>query len=73
LTSYKLEDLIDTFRLKPALKKMLPGRVAHDALYDAAASALFLRHLLSQPAWEHVDLEVLCRPNQSAWNRRGCS
>lgn len=70
LNSYKLEDLIDTFSLRPALEKLLPGREAHDALYDAAASALFLQHLLAQPGWETVPLEVLCAPDQSAWNNR---
>jgi DNA polymerase-3 subunit epsilon len=70
LSSYKLEDLIQTFDLEADLNKWLPGREPHDALYDAAASARFLQHLLSQPGWGDVDLDTLVHPDQSTWNRR---
>ena len=70
LNSYALEDLIQTFELDAALEEYLPGRGPHDALYDAAASVLFLKHLLSQPGWDEVDLDVLLHPDQSSWNKR---
>ena len=70
LDSYALGDLIETFSLGDELNELLPGRSPHDALYDAAASALFLKHLRSQPGWESVDLEVLLHPDQTSWNRR---
>lgn len=71
LPSHTLEEVGKTFRLESPLQELLPGREPHDALYDAAASALFLLHLLSQPGWESVDVEVLTHPSQSAWHRRG--
>jgi DNA polymerase III epsilon subunit-like protein len=70
LASHKLEDVVKVFRLEDRLQDLLPGREAHDALYDAAASALFLRHLLDQPGWEGVGLEVLQHPSQTAWHQR---
>ncbi|HMO51089.1 MAG TPA: 3'-5' exonuclease [Kiritimatiellia bacterium] len=41
------------------LEQRLPGRAAHDALYDAAASALVLAHLLQQPGWRDLELTDL--------------
>jgi len=70
VTSHTLESLINTFDLGAAIEELIPNRQPHDALYDAAGSALFLQHLLSQPGWDQVDLEVLLYPDQSAWNRR---
>ncbi len=49
--SYALEDLIVLLDLKSRLDQLCPGRDAHDALYDAVASALLLEHLLEQPGW----------------------
>ena len=49
--SYALDDLVVTLNLKPRIDGLCPGRAAHDALYDAVASAMLLEHLLSQPGW----------------------
>jgi DNA polymerase III epsilon subunit-like protein len=50
--SYALEDLVNDLSLKPQVQALCPGREAHDALYDAVASAALLSHLLQQPGWE---------------------
>lgn len=49
--SHALEDLVPALGLRPRLEALLPGRAPHDALYDAAACALLLRHVLAQPGW----------------------
>jgi len=67
LSSHKLGDLVETFGLADELESQLPGREPHDALYDALASALFLRHVLRQPGWDRADLPTLRHPDQSAW------
>lgn len=51
LSSYALQDLLDAVGLADAVRAACPDREAHDALYDAVASGLFLQHLLEQPGW----------------------
>ena len=52
--SYALEDLVVMFDLKSRVDALCPEKEAHDALYDAVASAMLLEHLLKQPGWESV-------------------
>jgi DNA polymerase-3 subunit epsilon len=54
--SYALEDLILQFGLRQRVDGLCPGKEAHDALYDAVASAVLLSHLLEQPGWERITL-----------------
>ncbi len=58
-TSYALEDLIVMLDLQPRVEWLCPGRTAHDALYDAVASATLLEHLLEQPEWGRVTIGEL--------------
>lgn len=46
LPDYSLETLIDSAGLRETLDQLCPGRRFHDALFDAVASLLVLRHLL---------------------------
>jgi len=57
--SYALEDLTTMLALKPRVTALCPDRGAHDALYDAVASALLLEHLLEQPGWNRITLEEI--------------
>lgn len=57
--SYALEDLIGIFDLKSQVDALCPGKAAHDALYDAVASALLLEHLLKRPEWGNVTVGEL--------------
>jgi len=57
--SYALEDLIALLGLKQQVDILCPGRAAHDALYDAVASAALLEHLLEQPGWGNTTLAEL--------------
>jgi len=58
---YSLNSVVDRLELVEELNRLLPGRTAHDALYDATASALLLCHLLKQPALEKVEVNDLIR------------
>lgn len=57
--SYSLEDLIVMLDLKSRVDEICSGREAHDALYDAVASAMLLEHLLEQPGWHGVTVGEL--------------
>lgn len=50
-SSYALDDLIVLLDLKPQIDELCVGKEAHDALYDAVASAKLLEHLLAQSGW----------------------
>lgn len=72
LPSHKLEDLLRQFDLMTACQEALPGREAHDALFDAYASVLIFQYLRRQPGWETVSLNLLKHPDLSAfYARRG--
>jgi DNA polymerase-3 subunit epsilon len=58
-SSYKLEDLVTQLGLKSQVDELCPGRVAHDALYDAVAAAQLLSHLIQQPGWGEVTVAEL--------------
>lgn len=55
--SFALDVLTEWLGLLPKVERYCPQRTAHDALYDAVASACLLEHLLSAPQWQHV---LLC-------------
>ncbi|MEI7945743.1 MAG: 3'-5' exonuclease [bacterium] len=59
LESKSLEDVIDALGLRMRVDVMCPGRLAHDALYDAVACAVLLEHFLTLPGWERVTVEAL--------------
>jgi DNA polymerase III subunit epsilon len=59
LSSYALSDLIAALGLTSAIDTLCPGRSAHDALYDAVASAMLLQYLLEQPSWRSVTVAEL--------------
>ena len=58
-SSYALGDLIALLGLKQRVEALCSGREAHDALYDAVASAMLLEHLLEQPGWDGVTVGEL--------------
>lgn len=59
LPAHDLGTVIGALGLAGELAAALPGRAPHDALYDAAACALLLCHLVRQPAWTSVHVEDL--------------
>jgi DNA polymerase-3 subunit epsilon len=61
LKSFELSLVVEAAGIKEELDSLLPGRAAHDALYDATASAMLLCHLLRQRAWRDLSVGELCR------------
>jgi DNA polymerase-3 subunit epsilon len=59
LPSHRLGDLIAHFQLQDTLTPLCPGLAWHDALYDATASLILLRHLIQQARWETLSIEML--------------
>jgi DNA polymerase III epsilon subunit-like protein len=59
LASAALDDVVGELGLEQALQAACPGRVPHDALYDATACALLLLHCLALPGWERVTVQAL--------------
>ncbi len=70
LPTHDLGTVVGALGLIGELAAALPGRVAHDALYDAAASALLLCHLMRQPAWTSVHVEELAAIRNSRKSSR---
>ena len=56
LPSHALDDVLVTLGLVARVQACCPGRVAHDALYDAVGCGVFLEHCLALPGWEQVTL-----------------
>ena len=57
--SYALGDLVAMLGLTAGVEALCSGRSAHDALYDAVASAKLLEYLLEQPGWGNVTIAEL--------------
>ena len=57
--SHTLEDLTKALELDGRVRRLCPGRAAHDALYDAVAAAALLEHCLALPGWDQVTLSAL--------------
>jgi len=64
LGNHNLGNVIYELGLQDRVDACVPGREAHDALYDAAASAVFLCYLLQQPGWENVTVDDLVNAKQ---------
>ena len=59
LASKALDDVVAVLGLAPQVRKLCPGREAHDAYYDAVACAVLFTHFLALPGWENVTVEAL--------------
>jgi DNA polymerase-3 subunit epsilon len=70
LPSHQLDDVLDALDLKPRQMALVPGREAHDALYDAAGSALLLEVLLAHRAWRGVTLNALVSASARLFHQR---
>lgn len=68
--SHALGALVESLGLKPELDGLCPGLRWHDALYDAAASLVLLRHLIRAGGLGDAPLETLVHPDRAAYYRR---
>lgn len=57
--SHALEDVTEKLDLQSRVAELCPGRAAHDALFDAVATAVLLEHLLAFPEWRDATVESL--------------
>lgn len=63
--THKLEDLIDLLGLYEDVATLCPGRAPHDALFDAAACAVLLAHILALPHWHGVTMDDVIQARSS--------
>ncbi len=68
--THSLGALLESLGLRPVLDTLCPGLRWHDALYDAVASLLFLRHLIEACDLADDPLEALVHPDRDAYYRR---
>jgi len=59
LASHALSDVLHRLRLMDDVHHIVPGRSAHDALFDAVGCAVLWSHFLSLPGWLSMPLEQL--------------
>ena len=65
LSDYSLEAVCEVLDITPQVTDIVPGKKWHDALYDAVARAILLRHVVgSLGMWE----EPPCRLGKSVRN-----
>lgn len=69
VSSHQLSDLLAILNLKERTDRLCPGREAHDALYDACASAVLLEHFLALPGWENATVEHLMNARPESYHR----
>lgn len=67
--SHGLSGVCDFCGLSGKIESMVPDRRWHDALFDATASLVLLRHLVDALNLADQPLAVLLQPGLSSWNR----
>ena len=70
LKSHALGDLISTFKLEPEMRSLCPDLKWHDALYDAVASLVFLKHLIAAANLADFPAESLTRADLSDYFKK---
>jgi len=70
LRSHTLGDLLVSHGLRGKLAELLPDREEHDALFDAAGSAVLLRYILELPVCRDISMDVLLNPDLMAYYAR---
>lgn len=69
LPDHSLGALCGHFGLVPTVKKLVPEKSWHDALFDAVASLVLLERLIRDFDLSQQPAESLARPDTSAWHR----
>jgi DNA polymerase-3 subunit epsilon len=70
LPSHGLDHVIASLGLTDELKQFTGDLEAHDALYDAFASAVLLLHVLDLPGWESVTVDDLALAKPTDYYRK---
>lgn len=69
LPDHSLGPLCDALDLTRAVTELVPGKSWHDALFDAAASLILLKHLIEALQLDAHPVATLTHPDTSAWHR----
>jgi DNA polymerase-3 subunit epsilon len=69
LPDHSLGALCESCGLTPGIRRLVPEKSWHDALFDAAASLVLLEHLIERLALADHPADHLARPDNSAWRR----
>lgn len=67
LPDHSLGALCEALGLAEEIDALVPGKRWHDALYDACASLVVLRHLVTSLQLENHPVDLLARPDTSVW------
>lgn len=69
LSSHALGDICEHFSLTPSIKKLVPDKTWHDALFDTVASLVLLEHLITEFQLADSSIEILTHPDTSVWHK----
>ena len=70
LEDHSLGSLCEQLGLTSAIRKLVPNKDWHDALFDAVASLILLVHIIELHDLADQDLELLLHPDTSAWHQK---
>lgn len=69
LADHSLGFLCEHRGLTPAIRRLVPAKSWHDALFDAVASLVLLEHLVEAQALADQAVGCLFQPDTSSWHR----
>lgn len=69
LPDHSLGSLCDNLGLSQDVREAVPGKSWHDALFDAVASLVLLRHIIDVLDLHDSPLEVLVKTDTAVWHR----
>lgn len=69
LPDHALGSLCDALGITDSIRQIVPHKSWHDALFDAAASLVLLRHLIDALDLDAYTLASLTQPDTSEWHR----
>lgn len=69
LPDHSLGPLCDALALTPEIRDTVPEKSWHDALFDAVASLVLLKHLIDALKLHPIPVAHLTKPDTSAWHR----
>ena len=69
LTDHSLGNVCETLGLTKEISALVPNRKWHDALYDATASIILLKHIISTFSLENSPISTLLHPDTTQWRK----
>ncbi len=69
LENHSLSNVCESLRLTTQIDDIVPSKTWHDALYDAVASIVLLRQIITDFELEQSPLSILLKLDTSAWRK----